>query len=380
VIIYRKSAPLRIKRSAFPAPPYWYATAFAPYGPRRASPVAIDYIDLRATASEKMEVSVTEDPSDEIERGGWRQRSDAPLLIDAAETAETVFRRGEQVLARAHDAGLAAIHLISTRGSLPLAPPPRTTVTIAAWPLDLVALEALFSEAAEQRLRWGVAVPVMFPATTDLDALGRVADIAGKFGAQYLAALPVETDATARQALARATAEDDETYAMLFHSDLEPVHIATERHIASLAREIGAADFIVPPDFAEKSNWNAATLLTLAASRPGKHSSQLDFIVHGQHRHRRDARRSKRGRRQRVAGDWTVCIRGTGERAVALETRCRGVVERQLLPVLDLHLRADAAANVKVAFHFDETGIERRDQIVGDAVCHRLMERALVAE
>ena len=267
MIIYRKSAPLRIKRSAFPAPPYWYATAFAPYGPRRGAPVAIDYIELRATAVERMEVAVTEDPCDEIERSGWRQRMDAPILVDAAESAETVFRRGENILARAHDAGLAAIHLISTRGALPLSPVPRTTLVIAAWPLDLNALERLFAEAAEQRLQWGVAVPVMFPATTELDALSRLAALAGKYRAEYLAALPIETDATARQALARLSAEDDETYAMLFHSDLEPVHIATERHIAALAQEIGAADFIVPPDSGERSNWNAATMLTLAATR-----------------------------------------------------------------------------------------------------------------
>jgi hypothetical protein len=267
VIIYRKSAPLRIKRSAFPAPPYWYASALAPYGPRRAAPVAIDYVELRATGAGRMEVAVTENPSDEMERGGWRQRMDAPVLIDAAESAETVFRRGEEILARAHDAGLTAIHLISTRGSLPQSPVPRTTVAIAAWPLDLPALERLFAEAREQSLDWGVVVPVMYPATTNLDELARLAEVARQYRAHYLAALPVETDATARQALAHLTAEDDETYAMLFHSDLEPVHIATERHIAALAHEIGAADFIVPPAFGEKSNWNAATMLTLAATR-----------------------------------------------------------------------------------------------------------------
>ena len=267
MIIYRKSAPLRIKRSAFPTPPYWYASAFAPYGARRAEPVAIDYIELRATAVERMEVLVTENPSDEIERSGWRQRADAPLFIEAAETAETVFRRGEEILGCAHDAGLTAIHLISTRSTLPLAPPPRTTVAIAAWPLDLAALERMFAEAEEQHLSWGVAVPVMFPVTTDLDALARLAHLAGRHGAEYLAALPVEADATARQALASMTDDDDETYGMLFHSDLEPIHIATERHIAALAKEVGAADFIVPPDFHEKSNWNAATILTLAATR-----------------------------------------------------------------------------------------------------------------
>jgi hypothetical protein len=45
------------------------------------------------------------------------------------------------------------------------------------------------------------------------------------------------------------------------------VQLATERHIAALAHERDMADFIVPPRWEERSNWNAAVLLTLAASR-----------------------------------------------------------------------------------------------------------------
>jgi hypothetical protein len=54
---------------------------------------------------------------------------------------------------------------------------------------------------------------------------------------------------------------------MLFHADLEPIHLATERHIAALAAEMGLHDFIIPPRWQELSNWNAAVLLTLAATR-----------------------------------------------------------------------------------------------------------------
>lgn len=60
---------------------------------------------------------------------------------------------------------------------------------------------------------------------------------------------------------------EDDRYAMLFHAALEPVHVATERHIAALAHERGLPDFIVPPRWADRSNWNAATLLMKIASR-----------------------------------------------------------------------------------------------------------------
>src|SRR5207245_465099 len=46
-----------------------------------------------------------------------------------------------------------------------------------------------------------------------------------------------------------------------------PISIATERHIAALADEINVADFIVPPRWEERSNWNAGILLMLAATR-----------------------------------------------------------------------------------------------------------------
>ena len=47
MIVYRKSSQLRVRRAAAPEPPFWGATTIAPYGARRAAPVAIDYIDLR---------------------------------------------------------------------------------------------------------------------------------------------------------------------------------------------------------------------------------------------------------------------------------------------------------------------------------------------
>jgi len=273
VILYRKAPPLRIVRASVPEPPYWAATTIAPYSARRAAPVAIDYVGLTATAAKRLEVEVCEDVRlchPERERGAWtdgrratratRPLADArgdtmPTLIDATESAELVYRRGDDALQLCE----SAMFLTSTRGALPSNE--NAVVIIAAWPLDLARLKRLFDEARARQLKWGVAVPVMFPVTTAADVLQQLAEAAE--GALFFAALPIETDATARKALA----DDPETYELLFHGDVESLHVAAERRIAGLAAEIGADDFIVPPRWEQRSNWNGAALLTLAATR-----------------------------------------------------------------------------------------------------------------
>jgi len=258
LIIYRKAQQLRMQRSAIPAPPFWAATAIAPYGPRRAAPIAIDYLDLRASYADRMEVTVCEDVRDALERS---PRIAEPALIDAAEFAEVIFRRGEEVLRFCCDTGATAVHLVSTQGALPAAACDRAVVVIAAWPVDFPRLEEMFTGA--KGMRWGVVVPVIYPATTNLEALRHIATLAHEHGAMFLAALSLELDAGARKAIA----DDREEYDMLFHTDLEPIQVATERHIAALAAEVGLADFILPPRWNERSNWNAAILLTLTATR-----------------------------------------------------------------------------------------------------------------
>jgi hypothetical protein len=265
VILYRKAAPLRVRRSAAPAAPFWCATAVAPYGAKRAAPIAIDYVALDAMGvPDKLEVGVCDDVRDELERA---RTIEGPVLIDAAESAEIVFRRGEVALAYCEEQQLPAVHLMSTRGTLPAFAPDDTVIVIAAWPLELSRLERLFADARERGLRWGVTVPVMFPVTTELASLNALADLAA--GASFFAAIGVEVEPTAKQALAQSLNldADDDRYAMLFHGRLEPVHLATERHIAALAHERDMADFIMPPRWEERSNWNASVLLTLAASR-----------------------------------------------------------------------------------------------------------------
>lgn len=263
MILYRKQQPLRIKRSPAPQPPYFCATTIAPYSPRREEPVAIDYPGLRASSAEKLEVTVCENVRDELERTRFIEQ---PVLIDAAEQAEAVFRRGEEVLTIFEH----ALYLTSTRGVLPRR---EANVLVAAWPLELDRLEELFTG------NFGVAVPVIFPVTTELSALESLADLAARRRAKFFAALPIEVEATAKASIAQSMdlAHDDDRYATLFHAEVEPIHLATERHIAALAHERGMADFILPPKWEERTNWNAAALLTLTASRMFAMELDLDL-------------------------------------------------------------------------------------------------------
>ncbi|MDB4982497.1 MAG: hypothetical protein JWM82_3249 [Myxococcales bacterium] len=270
MIAYRKASQLRMRRAAAPEPPFWCATTIAPYSSRRGAPIAIDYLDLRASSADKLDVAVCDRVTAELERGPSLHE---PVLIEATEFAEQVFRRGDEALAFCRHDARPALHLISTRSALPESATAETTrdatIAIAAWPLDFDDLGRLFAEAQERRLRWGVAVPVIFPVTTDLEALAQLCELTTRHEAEFLAAIAVEVDPTAKQSMASSLAPDgdDETYDALFHADLEPVHVATERHIAALASEAGMSDFIVPPRFEEPSNWNAAIILTLTATR-----------------------------------------------------------------------------------------------------------------
>jgi len=249
MILYKKAPPLRIVRAAAPEPPFWAATTIAPYSARHG---LIDYVALTASASKRVEVDVW---NAVVSTAGLAASRRQPTLIDATESAEIVYRRGDDLLRACEP----AMFLTSTRGVLPTSD--NAVVIIAAWPLDFVRLKRLFDEARARQLSWGVAVPVMFPATTAADALQQLA--AASEGALFFAALPIETDATARKALA----DDAEAYELLFHGDVESLHVTAERRIAGLAAEIGADDFIVPPLWERRSNWNGAALLTLAATR-----------------------------------------------------------------------------------------------------------------
>ena len=265
MILYRKGAPLRVRRVPAPEAPFWAATAIAPYGAKRAAPIAIDYLALRASGAERVEAGVSDNVGDELDR---MRTLAAPVLIDAAESAEVVFRRGEEALAWCEEHGLPALLLVSSTDALPSRDYADTTIVLTG--------------AGRAHGQWGVAVPIMFPITTDLALLEKLADDAHANGASFFVSLPIELDPTAKQALAQSMqlAADDDRYAMLFHASLEPIHLATERHVAALAHERGLRDFIVPPRWDERSNWNAAVVLAKLASR--MIALELDLDLAGQ--------------------------------------------------------------------------------------------------
>jgi hypothetical protein len=264
VILYRKGSALRVRRMQAPEPPFYCATQVAPYGARKADPVGIDYLTMRSVTAERGEVAVAGDVRDELERA---RNLTPPVLVDATESAERVFRRAEDVLVHLTAADTPALHLIATRGVLPDAGAAK--IVIAAWPLDLTRLENLFTQAAQRAVDWGVLVPLVYPLTTALEPLRLLADLAAAHGASFLASASVETDPVARQAVARALdlEPEDDRYAMLFHGSVEPIQLSTERHIAALAAARALPDRILLPDHDRRTNWNAAAWLTVTASR-----------------------------------------------------------------------------------------------------------------
>jgi hypothetical protein len=268
LILYRKSPALRIVRALSPQPPFWAATTLAPYGSRRGSLVSIDYVELRASHSEKAEVTVCEHPLAELSR--WRERHvlTAPLLVEASEGAEVVYHRGQELMELLCREFVPLTQLISVSGEVPPSIGSSNVLAISMWPLDLPRIERLVRSARAIGAIWGAVVPVIHPVTTALGALRDLASIVAAANGRFLAAVPLEVDPTAKLAIARTLSRDDsdESYASLFHGDLETIHVATERHIAALASEHELADSIPVPGDA-KSNWSAAAFLMLAASR-----------------------------------------------------------------------------------------------------------------
>lgn len=276
MIVYRKTHPLRIRRLAAPEPPFWCASVVQPYSTRRSEPLAIDYGSLRASFADRLDVTVCADVTDELDR---TRPLSAPILVDAAESAETVFRRGEAIVAWCVARSLPTIQLVSTNGALPAWTHADSVVAIACWPATPARLEELFAAAAARRLAWGAVVPLLFPVTTELALLARITDLAAAHGARFIAGLVIDADATARHAIAQSLElePDDDRYALMFHGTTDPILVSTERHLAALAAERKVADFVVPPRWDERSNWNASVLLTLTASRMMAMELDLDL-------------------------------------------------------------------------------------------------------
>lgn len=276
MIVYRKAHPLRIRRVTGPEPPFWCASVVQPYSTRRAVPLVIDYASLRASSADRLEVTVCADVTDELDRA---RHLAGPVLVDAVEAAETVFRRGDEIVAWCASRSIATVELVSTNGELPATAHEASTAAIACWPPSVVRLEEIFATAESRGLAWGAVVPLLFPVTTDLTLLETIADLAAAHGARFLTGLVIDADATARHALAQSLElePDDDRYALMFHGTTDPILVSSERHIAALAAERHLADFVVPPRWSERSNWNAAILLTLTASRMMAMELDLDL-------------------------------------------------------------------------------------------------------
>lgn len=261
MIRYRKSGAPILLRAPAPEPPFWAATTIAPYSFPRSKPLALDYVALTGTGTERAEVTVSNDPPEQIPAGS--------ILIDATERAEAVYGRGAAIhRAIREQLGIPITFLISTSGVVPESESsPQSLVALAAWPLHLADLQRLARELRAAGWRWGLAIPILFPATTDLAVVEKLAQLARTEGAEFLSGIRFDLDPSARRALAALTPTDDDTYSMLFDQGEESVAVATERHIAALAFEQGQSDAILPPDHEERSNWNAAVVTALAGTR-----------------------------------------------------------------------------------------------------------------
>lgn len=264
MIVYRKGGALRLLRHTAPDPPFWAAGTVLPYSGCHTSRIVIDWINLVASGSDYEEVEIADGAGETIAASNYLH---PPLLIDATGSGEIVYRKGDEIAAAALRSGLSVLELITTDGALPSASGERLTVGIAAWPPDPELLAPLARDARERGLRYGVVVPVIPPVTTDLELLERIAEIAVSEKANFLVAVPIDVEPTARRVLAEQQDLDEEGFVSLFETDLELLTVATERHIAALAAERGLADSVVldlPPG---QCNWVAASALASVANR-----------------------------------------------------------------------------------------------------------------
>lgn len=252
-------------RAVAPEPPFWAAITIAPYSFPRSKPLALDYVGLTGTGVDSAVVTVCDDPPERIAEFSLP----GPILIDATERAEAVYGRGAAIhRAIREQTGTSIVHLISTSGAPPLGEPsPQSLVAVGTWPLHLSDLERLARDLRAAGWRWGLAVPILFPATTDLAIVQKLAGLARSEGGEFLTGIRFDLDPNARRALAASIPTDDDTYSVLFDQGEESVAVATERHIAALAFEHGLSDAALPPDREERSNWNAAIFTALAGTR-----------------------------------------------------------------------------------------------------------------
>jgi len=248
--------------SSVPQPPFWAATTLSPYRGRAASHIAIDYRQLLAEPGGADHVSVW---NGDIEGVKFDASS---LLVDATGPLEETYGRGAFLANGATEREIETTILVCPHSSLDgLKNNEHLAVTLSAWPLDEEEILARVVTLSKEGFRWGLAIPILYPITTDLPALTRLADLASTHGALFLTSIPLDLDPAAKQRIATTLSADDESYLTLFASDLEVITVATERHIAALAFERGLSDSLLLPRSEERSNWNASILLSTAGTR-----------------------------------------------------------------------------------------------------------------
>lgn len=277
MIRYEKKRAIGVTRATVPQPPFWARTTLSPYSWPRTVPLSINYQTLIARGTEAVDVEVSERPLDQL---GREATIEDPILIDATGPGETVYRRGRESAEWTTAQGLASTLLISgeSAGADEITSK-GVQLAVAPWPLSVERLGDLFQKLSGSGLHWGLAIPVIYPVTTDLALLASLADLAALAGAEFLAALPIDLEPTAKRVLAELLklGDEDDAYSTLFHSELETIIIATERHIAALADERSLLDFVPPPSSHQRTNWNAAVHLTLAATRMLRMKDRTEF-------------------------------------------------------------------------------------------------------
>jgi hypothetical protein len=248
--------------SSVPQTPFWASTTLSPYRGRARSDLAIDYRQLLAEPGGADLVTIWEGDAETI------RIESTPLLIDATGPLEEYYGRGSLLANRALEDRLETSMLICSGSTLEeIDPHDDLTVTLTTWPLDLPAIEDRASMLHARRFQWGLAIPIVYPITTELSMLRRLADVAAANGASYIISIALDIDPAAKQRIAMSMVADEESYVTLFGADLETITVATERHIAALAHERGLSDILLLPRHEERSNWNASVLLSTAGSR-----------------------------------------------------------------------------------------------------------------
>lgn len=277
MITYRKRFELDVDRATAPEPPFCCATAIRPYRNRTTRPITIDYLELSAFAHDPRETTITHDVRDQLER---ERRLEAPVLIEATGAVETVYRRGDDALNFCAANDLDAVLLLSADGAVAAdRRPGATTTAIAAWPLS--HLDAVLDSFASSSETWGLVLPVVLTITTELSVVADIASRAARAGAKFLTALPIDLDPTAKREIAAVAippdAEGEDTYSTLFGDELDPLVVATERHIAALAHEHGMSDYVVLPREERRDNWFAATMLARVAQRMFRMEREIEL-------------------------------------------------------------------------------------------------------